>query len=917
MQSIVLSRTEPAPLEETRNTLIAVAHRRFGSVPAELLVDHVLRSAMGGDFAVREAALDALRRRWEFALRDALRIASRPANGGVLGAYTTTRARAANMERVNGHAGRKKKARREPRPYASLLESIRPLRTSCDCPDFLRSSLGVCKHLLVVLDDVFSSRQRAKAAATEVFVSASRPRLVWNPELPLSGTLDRLAGLRLERRTIRLSPRRQSPATGMLGALGRMFPEGRPDPTALESPARRLELLTALANALAPGRRSRPLVEATAAAHALVRDELARAERLRRNDVEAPRVLSHLRSLERKLYPYQHEGVKRFIRSGRLLLADDMGLGKTTQAVAACHALFRAGKVRRGLVIVPASLKPQWLREWQETTSVPAAIVDGTPDERVRQYRNLDCGFLILGYEQLLRDFEYVERLDPEIVVLDEAQRIKNYATKSAAYVKALAPEYRLVLTGTPMENRLEELASILDWIDDVALAPKWRLVPWYTAWEGDAGPTGKAGARNLATLRQRIESVVVRRVRREVLAQLPSRTDTRVPVEMTPQQMEEHDLLNQSISKLLSIAKRRPLLQAEFLKLMQLLTRQRIVSNGLGQLRFEEIWPTYSRARPDPALLDGLFAPKLTEFRRLVADLVVGQNRKIVVFSQWRRMLRLADWSVRDILGDAGVRSVFFTGAERPSQRTKSIVDFHDDPRVRVMFLSDAGGVGLNLQRAASACVNLELPWNPAVLEQRIGRIYRLGQKLPIDVYNLVSEAGIESRIASLVGAKQALFSGLFDGTNDEIRFDAAASFLTRVERIVDPGSLPEAPRGRADDATDALEPEDADDAATPSTHALAEAAIADELPTAGEAPLLSFLSDATNGSRSIGEGWNAASAEGAAASSTAAFFAALRVERTPEGFVRIEAPPEAAGSLLALFEGMAKLLSAVAPQP
>jgi SNF2 family DNA or RNA helicase len=201
----------------------------------------------------------------------------------------------------------------------------------------------------------------------------------------------------------------------------------------------------------------------------------------------------------------------------------------------------------------------QWLREWNDTTDVPASIVDGRPEERQRQYRDLRRGFLILNYEQLLRDAEAVQALQPEMVVLDEAQRIKNWATKSAVYVKALSPEYRLVLTGTPMENRLEELASILDWVDDVALSPKWRLVPWYTRWEGDGGK-GKAGARNLGTLRSRLEPCLLRRVRRDVLAQLPPRTDTRVPVELTPQQAEAHDDLNPLIARLLRVARSRPL---------------------------------------------------------------------------------------------------------------------------------------------------------------------------------------------------------------------------------------------------------------------------------------------------------------------------------------------------------------------
>src|SRR3990167_8109189 len=166
--------------------------------------------------------------------------------------------------------------------------------------------------------------------------------------------------------------------------------------------------------------------------------------------------------------------------------------------------------------------------------------------------------------------------------------------------------------------------------------------------------------------------------------------------------------------------------------------------------------------------------------------------------------MLRLADWATREVLG-RDARAVFFTGAEGQRRRTQNIVEFHDDPACRVLFATDAGGVGLNLQRAASACINVELPWNPAVLEQRIGRIYRLGQTRPIDVYNLVSEPGIESRISDLVGNKKALFTGLFDGTTDEVVFERSGSFLSRIERIVAPASEPTPARGvEAADAED-----------------------------------------------------------------------------------------------------------------
>ncbi len=272
-------------------------------------------------------------------------------------------------------------------------------------------------------------------------------------------------------------------------------------------------------------------------------------------------------------------------------------------------------------------------------------------------------GFLIINYEQLLRDLEIVRRWDPDLVVLDEAQRIKNWATKTALSVKGLTPQYRLVLTGTPMENRIDELASIVEWVDDMALEPKWRLASLHSI-RAD-GRREVVGARNLDTIRDRLQHCMVRRVRQDVLDQLPSRTDTRVPVEMTEAQMSAHDDLNQPIAQLVQRSLKRPLTQAEFLKLMSLLTTQRIISNGMAQLQFEDLWPTIRDRRPDESLLQGLSAPKLIELRQLVRQIVLEQGRKIVVFSQWRRMLSLAHWAVSDLLGDNGLRAGFFTGAE------------------------------------------------------------------------------------------------------------------------------------------------------------------------------------------------------------------------------------------------------------
>jgi hypothetical protein len=829
---------------ETYQTLLARAHRRTGGVPPDSIVRHVLSVTRGGDWPVQRDALEAVLRRCASTHTDEIQIVRRP-SGRLLGLYATRR---------QGSRAR---------PYRTLLRRIEPIDGSCECADFLRSSLNLCKHLVAVVEDVVSKRRRVEVKPSS---DLDESPLRWDPVRPLTGPGDWLARVRWVGGSPGPDLRRWlRPASGRGWSV--VVPH---------EPPRRLALVDRLLGALRDG-------NGEPALHALLREERARLARQIQTAGARSRLRPALRTLKQSLYPYQHDGVERFFISGRLLLADDMGLGKTAQAIAACHALWHTGRVRRGLLVVPAALKSQWLREWQLFTDVPATVVDGTPSQRRAAFEACRRGFLLGNYEQLLRDLDIVREWTPDIIVLDEAQRIKNWATKTALTVKRLDPPYRLVLTGTPMENRLDELASIVEWVDDLALEPKWRLAAWHTT--PVDGRTEIGGARNLDTLRTRLATCMVRRVRHEVLTQLPARTDTRVPIEMTPEQLDEHDALNLPIAQIVGRAKRRPLTRAEFLRLMSLLTTQRIIANGLAQLRFEQVWPDLSRIeRPTESTLRGLASPKLLEVRELIAQLVLAQGRKVVVFSQWRRMLRLAHWATRDLLASDGVRPAFFTGAESQKRRTQNIVDFHDDPACRVLFATDAGGVGLNLQRAASACVNIELPWNPAVLEQRIGRIYRLGQRRPIDVYNLVSEPGIESRIADIVGSKQALFTGLFDGTTAEVTFERAGSFLSRIERIIAPvlGSAQTRSAAVAPPEDDATEREiDAVVAAGDESH---------------DAPV-----DAAQGPAPI-----------PSAADIQHLVCGLTVKRTATGGLVIEAPPETASTLGALFSGIAALLQA-----
>ncbi len=871
----------PDPSSEALDKLTELAHGKTRSIEPSLIARHVLRVAEGGDWPLRRGALEALLRRFQSIESEELVIAARPTGRQIFGLYQT----------------RRKGRRNGARPYSTLLRRIDPLSGSCDCPDYQKSSLGLCKHLLCVLDDLFRRPQkRIQAVKQQEKFDPPVVQLWWDPVRDLTGPGDWLDQIHLERNngtsTLPASLRRLEQWFGKNGTASTLRS------MAANQPKKRLHVVEGLREAMSSAAYRRIDPHPDPALGPLLEQERNALRRKLRDLTKSKKIDQELKSLKHKLYPYQIEGVKKFLGSGRILLADDMGLGKTAQAIAMAHIVSKRGAAKRGLVIVPASLKHQWKREWTRFSDVPVTVLDGGPSERHDLYEQTKRGFLVANYELVLRDLRQMREFGPEMIILDEAQRIKNWATKTATYVKTFNVPYRVVLTGTPMENRLDELGSIMDWVDERAIEPKWRLGPWHTAHSGDAAG-GIASARNLDTLRTRLDGTMLRRIRQDVLKQLPKKTDTRVPVEMTGEQAVAHDELEMPIAQLLRIRRKRPLLRREFLRLMQLLTTQRIISNGMAQLEFEDVWPTLAReSRPTRNLLEGLRSPKLIELRNLIESIVLDQGRKVVIFSQWRRMLRLANWAIQDLLRKADARSVFFTGAESARLRDKSLVEFHDDPQTMAMFLSDAGGVGLNLQKAATCCINLELPWNPAVLEQRIGRIYRLGQKHPIDVYNLMTETGIETRIARTVAGKQALFKGLFDGTSDEIAFESGGSFLDTFEQIF------EAPVEIDEIA--------AQESSAPDEVPITERELDELVDAADESRDLEPSKSGTDKpvvARPEDGASHPTNGDGAALGE---LFAQMRVEKTASGGLRIETPAEAASVLAGAFEGMAKLLRA-----
>ncbi len=623
--------------------------------------------------------------------------------------------------------------------YSVEIRDLRGRQFACDCVDFRINGLGTCKHVEAVLGHIAARHPRAFAAAGK------------NGSTRLDLVPDSAPGvLRL------LNPSRQPlPAAvrAHFDVNGRLVNGDLTQLAGAVDKLREMALPT-----LRISQEVAPWLEEQR--RAVERKELRRIYELKVQQGEWP---AHETTVP--LFPYQREGMLHLAFTERALLADEMGLGKTIQAIAACALLHRLGQARRVLVVTPASLKTEWEEQILRFTALPLQLVFGARHERLRHYDPTAAPFFtIVNYEQMRADGAEVNaQLQPDVIVLDEAQRIKNWSAKTTQAIKRLRSRYAFVLTGTPIENRIDELHSLMDFLAPAVLGPLFRFNREYYELDDRGRP---AAYRNLDRLHERIRPYLLRRRKAEVETQLPDRTDRNLFVPLSPNQKTAYESHQEVVAKLSSQARRRPLSQPEQDKLMRHLAMMRMVCDTNYIL--------------DP---EDQECPKLDELEK-VLETCRANDAKVIVFSEWERMLQL----VRERCGRMGLGFAWHTGTVPQRRRRDEINAFKTDPQCRVFLSTDSGATGLNLQ-VASVVINCDLPWNPAKLEQRIARAWRKHQTRAVTVINLVAENTIEHRMLETLAQKQALADGVLDRRGDfrEIKLRSGGQkFLARLEQLM-----------------------------------------------------------------------------------------------------------------------------------
>ena len=472
----------------------------------------------------------------------------------------------------------------------------------------------------------------------------------------------------------------------------------------------------------------------------------AHLERLEEARTLQPTVPSTLKA---ELRPYQEEGYRWLARLAHwgvgACLADDMGLGKTVQAL-----VLLVDRAQKGpaLVVAPTSVCPTWLDETRRfaPTLRPALFGKGDRQKHLDEAGSFDV--VLCSYGLLQTESERLSAVRWSTVVLDEAQAIKNPTTKRAQAARKLAADARVITTGTPVENRLDELWSLFRFLNPGLLGSRERFNKRF------AGPIEAAGDREARRhLRRLVRPFILRRTKGQVLPELPERTEIIRPVELGAEEAALYEALRQRALERLDESADDESAGARHLHILAELTRLR-------------------RACCHPRLVlpeATVAGAKLEALVEIVEELREG-GHKALIFSQFVDNLTI----IRARLDELGVSYQYLDGSTPQKQRHQRVNAFQAGEGDLFLISLKAGGTGLNLT-AADYVIHTDPWWNPAVEDQGSDRAHRIGQERPVTIYKLVTRGTIEEKIVALHQDKRELAQGVLSGAEQVAQVDAA----------------------------------------------------------------------------------------------------------------------------------------------
>ena len=428
------------------------------------------------------------------------------------------------------------------------------------------------------------------------------------------------------------------------------------------------------------------------------------------------------------LFPFQKAGVDFLLKVGSGLLCDSMGLGKTLQSIAVCEHV----QAKKVLIFTPSAVKWQWHDEIKKFTGKRGTVVEGTKKERDNLWNLLPINrpiYYIVNYELLLRDFDEMNRIEWDVIIADEATKISNPRTKQSKLIKKLRSKRRIAMTGTPVSNKAHEVWNLVDFVQPGAFGNYWSFITRYclrNKWHAIYG------YQNMDELRFRLKRYMIRRLKEDVLPDLPEKISTDIPFELS----EEEKTLYKKIKKEI-------LFDIEKTDINKVENPTTISYTLVKMVRLRQL------ADSMELLGQNIKSSKLAVLKELLQEALVD-NKKAIVFTQFAKM---ADILEREL---AEYQPLKVSGTIK--EEYKDVVEkFNQDDNHQVLIMTSAGMYGLNIQRA-SILFHYDQEWSLAKMQQRTGRAHRMGQKETVMEYNLLAKSTIDYYVKKVLHKKTTL---------------------------------------------------------------------------------------------------------------------------------------------------------------
>ncbi len=503
-----------------------------------------------------------------------------------------------------------------------------------------------------------------------------------------------------------------------------------------------------------------------------------------------------------KLWPYQEEAAERMVDRGQMLLGMVMGAGKTPTALGAIEELYDEDEVERCLVVVPASLKYQWQREINKFTDARVTVIDGTPVQRKAQWRaSTTSRYVVVNPETLANDQKAVGTV--QAMIVDEATIIKNRTAKRSRLLKRIGKTipYRFALTGQPIENRPEELFSIMEFVDKDVLGTFEVFDRTFIVRDHWGKPIRY---RNLDKMHKVMQECMVRKTRADIADQLPDIIYQTIPVPFDRMAAKLYNHIAQDLLAQIAQAiksgngtfnlwshyndtagkEAQGQIMARLTVLRMLCDNPALVAQSAADYSDEstKLGSQYAAKIVGAGWMDHLTeAPKLAACLDYIEEVLdEDPTNKVVLFSFFKKNLKLIQAATAKLTG-----SVLFTGDQTAEEKDKAKQKFANDPNCRLFLSSDAGGYGVDLPNA-NYLISYDLPWSSGKLEQREARIIRLSSEFPhVTIATFVMQGSIEERQYEMLQHKRSVNEAFIDGMHMDkdqgmvITLDTLSNFL------------------------------------------------------------------------------------------------------------------------------------------